>query len=73
VVATKEDVSLLDIQVGDGLILKRTIFYLKDNTPFEYDIGLHHGSKIRFEIDVYQKKAEKINLDIIERTLDDNS
>jgi GntR family transcriptional regulator len=72
-VATKEEANLLNINIGDGLILIRTISYLKDNTPFEYDIGLHRGDRIRFEIDVYQEKTENFNLDLFERTIDDSS
>ncbi len=58
--ATKDEASLLNINKGVGLILVKTTSYLKDNTPFEYDIGLHRGDRIRFELDVYQEQANHI-------------
>jgi len=71
-VATQEEAKLLDIHSGDGLILIRTTSFLKDKTPFEYDIGLHRGDKIRFEIDVVEEHNENYNLDIPERTKNDS-
>ena len=36
----------------------KTISFLNGNIPFEYDIGIHRGDRIRFELDVYQEQAK---------------
>ena len=60
--ATKNESELLTINHRDPLILTRTITYFQDGVPFEYDVGIHRGDRIRYEINVFRNSDEKIKL-----------
>lgn len=52
VLATKYEAQLLQIKVGDPLILLDSVAYLEDDTPIEYFHGFHRGGRSRFKIDL---------------------
>lgn len=52
VLATEYEAQLLQIKVGDPLILLDSVAYLKDDTPIEYFHGFHSSGRSRFKIDL---------------------
>jgi len=55
VIATDEEAALLEIKPGAPLILLRSLSYLADGAPIEYDIGKHRGDRTRFEVELVRQ------------------
>jgi GntR family transcriptional regulator len=52
VLATEYEAQLLQIKVGDPLILLDSVAYLEDDTPIEYFHAFHRSGRSRFKIDL---------------------
>ena len=52
VLATEYEAQLLQIKVGDPLILLDSVAYLDNDTPVEYFRAFHRGGRSRFKIDL---------------------
>jgi GntR family transcriptional regulator len=58
VLATEYEAQLLQIKVGDPLILLDSVAYLNDDTPIEYFHALHRGGRSRFKIDLIRLRSQ---------------
>lgn len=56
VLATEYEARLLQIKVGDPLILLDSVAYLEDDTPIEYFHCFHRGGRSRFKIDLIRPR-----------------
>jgi GntR family transcriptional regulator len=52
VLANEYEADLLQIEVGDPLILLDSVSYLADGTPIEYFHAVHRGGRARFEVNL---------------------
>lgn len=52
VAARREEAELLEVEVGDPLVLIDSVSYLPDGTPIEYYHALHRGDRSRFEVEL---------------------
>lgn len=50
--ANKRTAQLLQINVGDPVLLLNSITYLQDGTPLEYFHAVHRGDRSRFEVEL---------------------